>query len=139
ARIEAGKVEITPATTAPAAVAKRLNRIFTPQAAERGLDFQIEAPGGLPELVTDGARVEQILRNFIANALKFTQKGSVRLSVAEEPGKGIVFSVRDTGIGIAPEQHATVFEAFRQADGSISRRFGGTGLGLSISRDLATR
>lgn len=139
ARIEAGKVEITPAPVAAGDVLRRLSRIFTPQASERGLAFKIEAPETLPRISTDGARLEQILRNFIANALKFTQKGGVTLGVTENPGSGLTFWVRDTGIGIAAEHHAAVFDAFRQADGSISRRFGGTGLGLSISRDLAAR
>ncbi|RRH73235.1 hybrid sensor histidine kinase/response regulator [Falsigemmobacter faecalis] len=139
ARIEAGKVEITPAPVAAGDVLRRLSRIFTPQAADRGLVFAIEAAETPLRLITDGARLEQILRNFIANALKFTQKGGVTLGVTEATGEGLTFWVRDTGIGIAPEHHAAVFDAFRQADGSISRRFGGTGLGLSISRDLAAR
>jgi len=139
ARIEAGKVEINPVPVTPGDILRRMSRIFTPQASERGLAFEVQAAADLPRITTDGARLEQILRNFIANALKFTQKGGVTLGVSETPGEGLTFWVRDTGIGIAPEHHAAVFDAFRQADGSISRRFGGTGLGLSISRDLAAR
>ncbi|MFE3836228.1 response regulator [Pseudogemmobacter sonorensis] len=138
ARIEAGRVEVTPERVSPGDIVNRMGRAFTPLATERGLTFQAAAAPDLPGITTDPARVEQILRNFIANALKFTQRGGVTLAARREGGGGgIAFSVADTGIGIATEQHEAVFEAFRQADGSISRRFGGTGLGLSISRDLA--
>src|SRR5690606_27755840 len=90
-------------------------------------------------LRADGQRLQQILNNLLANAVKFTERGSVGLEVrAHGPGR-VRFVVRDTGIGIAPEQTEVIFEAFRQADGSTRRRFGGTGLGLSISRDLALR
>src|SRR5690606_5508222 len=82
-------------------------------------------------------RVEQILRNLLSNAFKFTEKGSVRLSVRRHDSGQIAFAVRDSGIGIPLDQQAVVFEAFRQADGTTNRRYGGTGLGLSISRELA--
>src|SRR5690606_16626421 len=87
-------------------------------------------------LVTDGQRLQQILKNLLSNAFKFTQQGEVELSIAAHEDR-LRFSVRDTGIGISPEQQAVIFEAFRQADGSTSRTYGGTGLGLSISRELA--
>ena len=136
ARVEAGKIDIDPAPVAPSAIAAKLKRGFEPQARERGLALEIDIAPDLPEMITDAARVEQILRNFLSNALKFTEKGSVSLRVSAS-GASVAFEVRDTGIGIAPDQHKAVFEAFRQADGTISRRYGGTGLGLSISRDLA--
>ncbi len=136
-RIEAGKVDITPEPVSPDHILKRMKRFFDAQAAERRLSLNMEMPDDAPTITTDASRVEQILRNFVSNALKFTEQGSVTIRFAVESDDTVAFHVRDTGIGIAPEQHKAVFEAFRQADGSISRRFGGTGLGLSISRDLA--
>ncbi|WP_273692228.1 response regulator [Ketogulonicigenium vulgare] len=136
-RIEAGKVDVNPEATQPKDVAARMMRAFAVQASESGLKLVSEVADDVPEITTDVGKLEQILRNFLSNALKFTQKGSVTLSVARSGAETVTFSVKDTGIGIAAEQHDAVFEAFRQADGSISRRFGGTGLGLSISRDLA--
>jgi CheY-like chemotaxis protein len=88
-------------------------------------------------LETDRQRLEQILKNLLSNAFKFTEKGKVTLSVSAVGSDEVAFAVSDTGIGIAPEQQKGVFEAFQQADGTISRRYGGTGLGLSISRELA--
>ncbi|WP_425511776.1 response regulator, partial [Xanthomonas axonopodis] len=97
--------------------------------------------GAPAQLVVDNQRLQQILKNLLANAIKFTEHGKVSLSVqvqAHAPGR-VRFAVTDTGIGIAREQSEVIFEAFRQADGSTRRRYGGTGLGLSISRDLAQR
>ena len=79
-----------------------------------------------------------MIKNLLSNAVKFTEKGTVSLTVASQPDDGIAFIVRDSGIGIAADQQESIFEAFRQADGTTNRRYGGTGLGLSISRDLAT-
>lgn len=136
ARIEAGKVDVDPVPVMAASIATKMERAFAPLARDRGLALNIEVDEDVGELVTDAVRVEQVLRNFLGNALKFTKTGSVtlRLSAREDM---VAFAVSDTGIGIAPEQQQAVFEAFRQADGTISRRYGGTGLGLSISRDLA--
>ena len=93
---------------------------------------------GVPEHVeTDPQRVEQVLKNFLSNALKFTEKGTVSLDVKKLDADRLAFTVEDTGIGIPVEQHRIIFEAFRQADGTTNRRYGGTGLGLSISRELA--
>ena len=89
------------------------------------------------EIDTDPQRLGQILRNLLSNAVKFTEQGEVSLRVFSSDPGSVCFAVRDTGVGIAPHQQAVIFEAFRQADGSIHRKFGGTGLGLSISRDLA--
>ena len=88
-------------------------------------------------IFTDRQRLEQVIKNLLSNAVKFTEKGSVSLTVASQPGDGIAFIIRDSGIGIAADQQDSIFEAFRQADGTTNRRYGGTGLGLSISRDLA--
>jgi PAS domain S-box-containing protein len=107
---------------------------------ERGLDMTLALAPDLPRLVVgDPMRVRQILANFLVNALKFTERGSIRVS-AEPIGDGHVrLAVRDTGIGVPPEHQARLFRPFAQADDSTTRRFGGTGLGLSICRELATR
>jgi signal transduction histidine kinase len=115
-----------------------LERGFRQLAQQRGLEFAIALQAGLPDAVrTDATRLKQILKNLLANAFKFTQRGSVRLVISPAPPRSIAFSVVDTGIGIAPDKQEVIFEAFRQADGSTSRQYGGTGLGLSISRELA--
>ena len=135
-KIEAGKLDVDPAEVDPEAVAKKLARSFEPQARAKGLAFVTETAPGLKPLTTDSARLEQILRNFLSNAVKFTERGQVMLKIAPRGGD-VAFSVADSGIGIAATEQDAVFEPFRQADGTISRRYGGTGLGLSISRDLA--
>jgi CheY-like chemotaxis protein len=111
---------------------------FRHVAETRGLAYAIERDPELPEeMETDQQRLEQILRNLLSNAFKFTERGSVTLRLERDGEAGLRFRVTDTGIGIAPDQQEEIFEAFQQAEGTISRRFGGTGLGLSISRDLA--
>ncbi|WP_159952725.1 response regulator [Rhizobium sp. 18065] len=136
-KIEAGRVEIRPETVAVERLANNLRQVFEPLAADKELAFAVEiAPDSPQTLETDPQRLEQVLKNLLSNAIKFTDAGQVRLSVRGLDGGKIAFSVSDTGIGIAKEQQRRVFEAFHQADGTISRRFGGTGLGLSISREL---
>jgi CheY-like chemotaxis protein/CHASE3 domain sensor protein len=136
-KVEAGKLEIRPENTSVARLVEGLRGLFQPLATDKQLDFQVDVQDGAPlMLFTDRQRLEQVLKNLLSNALKFTESGSVSLSVATVPNEGIAFIVRDSGIGIAVEQHDSIFEAFRQADGTTSRRYGGTGLGLSISRDL---
>ena len=138
AKVEAGKLEVRPEHTPLASTLDGLRDVFLPLAADRGLSFTVEQHGGLPtQLFTDRQRLEQILRNLLANAFKFTERGGVTLSVSRHDQSTLAFAVRDTGIGIAADQQAVIFEAFRQADGTTNRRYGGTGLGLSISRDLA--
>lgn len=137
-KIEAGRMDMTPDEVDPAAVVRKLMRAFEEQARSKGLGFSADIAPTTPPVWTDATRLEQVLRNFLSNAIKFTERGQVTLRVAPD-GDNIAFSVIDTGIGIDPDQQDTVFEAFRQADGTISRRFGGTGLGLSISRQLADR
>ncbi|CAD0359584.1 response regulator [Xanthomonas sp. WHRI 8391] len=139
-KIEAGHVELADDTIATSSVLQRLRETFEPLARQKGLALQITADADAPtQLVMDSQRLQQILKNLLANAIKFTEHGSVSLSLqAQAPGR-VLFKVQDTGIGIAREQTEIIFEAFRQADGSTRRRYGGTGLGLSISRDLAQR
>ncbi len=136
-KIEAGKMEVAVEPIDPRTIAKKLVRAFEEQARSKGLELGFELAPGLGRVQTDPARLEQVLRNFLSNALKFTERGRVTLRIAPATGGGTAFSVIDTGIGIDEGQQDAVFEAFRQADGTISRRFGGTGLGLSISRELA--
>jgi len=115
-----------------------LERTFRPAAQQKGLDFAIDLAPGLPAAIrTDAIRLKQVLKNLIANALKFTQRGSVRLRVAPVAPAAVTFAVTDTGIGIPREKHALVFEPFHQADAGTARQYGGTGLGLTISRELA--
>ncbi|WP_415639397.1 GAF domain-containing sensor histidine kinase, partial [Paracoccus nototheniae] len=135
-KIESGKLELARDAVDPQTIADKLLRGFESQARQKGLTLTARVATGLPVIETDRQRLEQVLRNFISNALKFTEKGQVVLHVTAAP-QGIAFAVEDSGIGIDADQQETVFEAFRQADGTISRRFGGTGLGLSISRELA--
>ncbi|MEG2805655.1 response regulator [Stenotrophomonas sp.] len=139
-RIEAGHVELVEEDLAVASVLHRLKETFEPMAAQKGLQLEIAAQADAPtHLVADSQRLQQILKNLLANAVKFTEHGSVSLQVRRAGAGRVQFVVTDTGIGIAEEQTAVIFEAFRQADGSTRRRYGGTGLGLSISRDLAVR
>ncbi len=137
-KIEAGHVEVRPETVALERLAADMRQTFGPIAGERGLAFDIEIADGCPETIdTDRQRIDQILKNLLSNAFKFTEKGRVALSIERVGPDRIALSVSDTGIGIDEEQQRAIFDAFHQADGTISRRFGGTGLGLSISRELA--
>ncbi len=139
-RIEAGHVELADEVVVVDGLLKRLGDTFLPIAKEKGLVLELGTEAGAPsQLVVDSQRLQQILKNLLANALKFTEHGSVSLQVAAVGRSTVRFSVRDSGIGIAADQLDLIFEAFRQADGSTRRRYGGTGLGLSISRDLASR
>lgn len=136
-KIESGKMELELSEVKPATVAAELESLFAPLAKDKGIDFAIDLDEKLPGIIeTDRLRLEQILRNLISNALKFTKKGAVRVRITKA-GNDLVFSVKDTGIGIPKDKQQTIFEAFQQADGSTRREFGGTGLGLSISRELA--
>ncbi len=139
-RIEAGHVELADEVVVVDSVLQRLRETFEPMARQKGLALEIEADALAPtQLVADNQRLQQILKNLLANALKFTEHGKVSLHVRAGGNGRVRFDVCDTGIGIAREQLPVIFEAFRQADGSTRRRYGGTGLGLSISRDLAER
>jgi CheY-like chemotaxis protein/signal transduction histidine kinase/CHASE3 domain sensor protein len=133
-KIEAGHVEIKPSDVSLQQMGKGLRRLFQPIAGEKRLAFEIVIAPECPEAIeTDAQRLEQVLKNLLSNAFKFTEKGKVELAIKPAGEKQIALAVTDTGIGISEEHQQSVFEAFRQADGTISRKFGGTGLGLSIS------
>jgi signal transduction histidine kinase/CheY-like chemotaxis protein len=150
-KIEAGRVDIDPAPVLLAEVCADVEQAFGVQAEDKGLDLRVAAAAELPaSITTDAQRLRQILRNLLANAIKFTAAGTVSLEVGLAPprtlhgvpsldgaGSVITFAVRDTGIGIPGDKLAMIFEAFQQADGTTSRKYGGTGLGLSISKELA--
>ena len=137
-KIEAGKFDVVVETVPLARVVEQMNATFRQGAIAKKLAFEARIEPGAPASIdTDAQRLGQILRNLVANAIKFTETGGVTLAVTGAGPDRVAFSVRDTGIGIAPEHQDAIFDAFRQADGSTHRKYGGTGLGLSISRDLA--
>ncbi|SHO66370.1 Signal transduction histidine kinase [Pseudoxanthobacter soli DSM 19599] len=137
-KIEAGKLDLQPGDVALGPLAEKLVRAFQPLGDEKGVAVRLElAPDLPPTLESDGQRLEQVLKNFLSNAVKFTERGEVVLRIGQENDGRIAFAVEDSGIGIAEEEQAAIFDAFHQADGTIDRRYGGTGLGLSISRELA--
>jgi signal transduction histidine kinase/CheY-like chemotaxis protein/CHASE3 domain sensor protein len=139
-KIEAGKMKLEFKQVSINEVIDDLQSLFNPIAKEKNIDFRVIVDKDTPKVIeTDRMRVDQILKNLISNALKFTDKGSVTLEIKNVPGKNKVlcFEVKDTGIGIAKEKQQLIFEAFQQADGSTKRKYGGTGLGLSISKELA--
>ncbi|MGA6098191.1 response regulator [Stutzerimonas marianensis] len=137
-KVEAGKLDVRPELLMLSRMVDGLKSLFLAQALEKSLQFNVELEDGLPEsLYTDRQRLEQIIKNLLSNAFKFTEKGSVELRVSRRDSGRIAFAIRDSGIGIPADQQDVIFEAFRQADGTTNRRYGGTGLGLSISRELA--
>ncbi|MGQ2965187.1 response regulator [Methylophilus sp.] len=137
-KVEAGKLELNLLPVSVQSIADAMKMSFDAQAREKKLQFNIAVGKQAPaHITTDKFRLEQILKNLLSNAFKFTQAGEVAFSIDAAANGQIAFSVRDSGIGINSDQLENIFEAFHQADGSISRKYGGTGLGLSISRDLA--
>jgi HAMP domain-containing protein/signal transduction histidine kinase/DNA-binding response OmpR family regulator len=149
-KVEAGKMEVHATHVSVAEIQDYVERTFVPVAQEKGLEFIVAVDPAAPTPVnTDPKRLQQILKNLIANALKFTEHGSVGLRIKPSSqsyyanpvlGKSkavVAFEVWDTGVGIAKEKQRLIFEAFQQADSSTTRRHGGTGLGLSISREIA--
>jgi signal transduction histidine kinase len=141
-KVEAGKMDIAFGPAQPQDICLDLEHTFRPIAEQQELIFTVEIAEGAPgAMITDEHRVQQILKNLLSNACKFTDEGRVTLRVAPTTiGAGIdavAFSVIDTGIGIDSNKLLLIFEAFQQADGTTSRRYGGTGLGLSISREMA--
>ncbi len=136
-KVEAGKLELSPEDIVVGKLADSLKSTFSPLAGQKKLAFEVTVEPGTPAtFFSDRQRVEQILKNLLSNAVKFTETGKVSLVVSGKDGQ-LAFAVRDSGIGIRSDQQQLIFEAFQQADGTTSRRYGGTGLGLSISRDLA--
>ncbi|WP_332108907.1 response regulator [Streptomyces gossypiisoli] len=157
-KIEADKMDVSPTRVALDQLADYVEATFRPLTEEKGLDFRVRISSELPEsLVTDEQRLFQVLRNLLANAVKFTDAGSVELiarpataapnallgqlaqagSLPDLDAPVIEFRITDTGIGIPADKLGVIFDAFKQADGTTSRKYGGTGLGLSISRDIA--
>ncbi len=139
-KIEAGKLDITLVEFHLPALLNEVVKSLEGKAREKGLALELKLGAGLPERVlADSVRLRQVLVNLLGNALKFTERGGVTLSVdteADEGAKLLRFQIADTGIGIAADKLDSIFDAFTQADGSITRKFGGTGLGLSISSKL---
>ncbi|MGP3982746.1 HAMP domain-containing protein [Streptomyces sp. KR80] len=158
-KVEAGKMDVSPTRIALVQLVDYVEATFRPLTAEKGLDFSVRVSPELPAtLHTDEQRLLQVLRNLLSNAVKFTDSGAVELvirpagtdvpdsireqllehgSLRDPEAEMIAFSVTDTGIGIAASKMRVIFEAFKQADGTTSRKYGGTGLGLSISREIA--
>jgi len=137
-KIEAGKMKLEFTDVHLTEVTTDMHSLFNPLAKNKGLQLILEVEEGITAIHTDKMRLEQILKNLLSNALKFTSQGKVSLTVKrQEGGNGLFFKVTDTGIGIPADKQGLIFEAFQQADGSTRRKFGGTGLGLSISRELA--
>ncbi len=138
-KIEAGKMELEYLYTSVNEIVDDIHSLFKPVAKNKNLEFNVTVAAGVPAgIETDKVRLEQIIKNLIANALKFTSQGSVSLTIKVCDANELLlcFIVKDTGIGIHKEKQHLIFEAFQQADGSTKRKFGGTGLGLSISREL---
>jgi CheY-like chemotaxis protein/HAMP domain-containing protein/GAF domain-containing protein len=151
-KVEAGKMDVQAREVTLGAVRDYVERTFRPLAEEKGLELAVEIVGaGVPPTVlTDEQRLQQVLKNLLSNAVKFTSEGSVTMRIEVAPPEiqlaspvlagaesVLAFSVADTGIGIPDDKLRLIFEAFQQADGTTSRRYGGTGLGLSISREIA--
>ena len=138
-RIEAGRLDLHIESVSLADLLEDLRLLLEPQFLAKDLHFVSHVEPGAPaQIDTDVDKVRQVLKNFLANAVKFTEHGTVTLKAAPAaPPYAVALSVRDSGIGIPQAKQEAIFEAFQQADGSTSRRFGGTGLGLTISRQLA--
>ena len=151
-KIESGTIEVNVSEVLFTALHNHVERAFRPMAQEKALGFTIALDPHLPKgLYTDEKRLQQVLKNLLANAFKFTEQGEVALQVSVATGGWsrdhealnradvvIALAVRDTGIGIPQDKQKIIFEAFQQVDGTTSRKYGGTGLGLSISRQIAT-
>ncbi|MHB8530959.1 MAG: response regulator, partial [Caulobacteraceae bacterium] len=149
-KIESGTVTLDVSETTLAGLREQMNRTFAQIAHDKQLKFSIELARDLPKSIyTDDKRLQQIIKNLLSNAFKFTEKGSVRLKISKategwnsgnellnRSGQVLAFRVEDTGIGIPDDKQRLIFEAFQQADGTTSRKYGGTGLGLSISREI---
>ncbi len=139
-KVEAGRLEINIERIFTTNLATNLDRAFRAQIEAKGLNYQIEIAASCPQAIySDSLRLEQIIKNFISNSIKFTERGSINVIFDSTNDGRMSIRVKDTGIGIPDDKKQIIFEAFQQVDGSITRRFGGTGLGLSISRSLAEK
>lgn len=148
AKVESGNLDVNPEEVALRSVKAHVEKQFMPVARQKGILFTVEVAPDVPKMMwTDERRLQQILKNLLSNAFKFTEKGSVTLHIGKanagplhsegQEEMSITFSVTDTGIGVSKENQDIIFEEFKQADGTTSRKYGGTGLGLSISRKIA--
>ncbi len=137
AKVEAGRVDISPAWFELVDLFSALRGMFKPVLINSEVSLIFEEPRDVPPLFNDDRKLSQILRNFISNALKFTTKGEVRVSAGRNEDGTVTFAVSDTGIGISPEFHHAIFQDFTQVDSPIQKRLRGTGLGLSLSKRLA--
>jgi signal transduction histidine kinase len=149
-KIESGTVTLDISEMSFASLRDQTDRTFSQIAADKKLEFTVDLDQALPRsMYTDDKRLQQIIKNLLSNAFKFTEQGHVKLKVERASsgwntsndhlntaGQVLAFSVEDSGIGIPEDKQRIIFESFQQADGSISRKFGGTGLGLSISREI---
>jgi signal transduction histidine kinase len=137
AKVEAGRVDISPAWFEMVDLFSALRGMFRPVLTNLEVSLVFEEPPAQWQLYTDNKMLSQILRNFISNALKFTVKGEVRVSARQNDDRTVTFAVADSGIGVDPKFHAAIFTDFTQVDSPIQKRLRGTGLGLSLSRQLA--
>jgi signal transduction histidine kinase len=137
AKVEAGRISISPEWFEMVDLITALRGIFKPLLTNRDVNMVFEEPKDLPRIYTDHKKLSQILRNFISNALKFTEVGEIRVCIESLPNDLVKFSVIDTGIGIAEEFHNSIFQDFVQIDSLLQKRWRGTGLGLSLSRKMA--
>ncbi|MGV6393303.1 sensor histidine kinase [Pseudomonas caspiana] len=137
AKIEAGRITISPAWFDMFDLFSALRGMFRPIVNASAVDLIFEEPVGLPRLYSDDKKLAQILRNFISNSLKFTQRGEVRVSAKLQGDDQIRFAVTDTGVGIPQEMHGALFEDFSQIDSPLQKRLRGTGLGLSLCKRFA--
>ncbi len=137
AKIEAGRITISAAWFDMLDLFSALRGMFRPIVNGSAVDLIFEEPSGLPRLYTDDKKLAQILRNFVSNSLKFTQRGEVRVSARLENEREIRFAVSDTGVGIPQEMHGALFEDFSQIDSPLQKRLRGTGLGLSLCKRFA--
>ncbi len=139
-KIEAGKMELEAVAFSPMELAERVEDLHKLRADEKGLDFEVLIGSGADAArIGDPFRVQQVLHNLVSNAIKFTDHGSVTVKVAGRGDAPLVLEVRDTGIGMTPDEVGRLHEEFAQADSSVTRRFGGTGLGMAITRNLVLR
>ena len=137
AKVEAGRVEINTAWFEMVDLFSALRGMFRPVLVNPEVNLIFEEPQGMPKLFTDDRKLSQILRNFVSNALKFTVQGDVRVSAVLNDDATVTFAVADTGIGIAADAHASIFQDFVQVDSPLQKRWRGTGLGLSLSKRIA--